>query len=54
MLTTPPSCHTFHMQSEASMDDDAMMAVDEALGEVFRTRFALKHQKKLKKGFVIM
>lgn len=50
VLTPPPSGHTSHMQSEASLDDDAMLAVDEALGEVFRTRFALKHQKKLKKG----
>ncbi len=27
-----------------------MMSVDEALGQVFRTRFALKHQKKQQKG----
>lgn len=26
------------------------MAIDKALGEVFRTRFALKHQKKQQKG----
>lgn len=37
-------------QSEASLDDDAMMAVDDALGQVFRTRFALKHQRKQQKG----
>lgn len=37
-------------QSEESLDDEAMMAVDDALAEVFRTRFALKHQKKAKQG----
>lgn len=37
-------------QSESSLDDDAMMAVDEALAAAFRKRFALKHQKKEKKG----
>ena len=39
------------LQSEASLDDEAMMSVDEALGEVFRTRFAVKHQKKQQKGY---
>ncbi len=32
------------------MDDDVMVAIDNDLAEVFRTRFALKHQKKAKKG----
>ncbi len=32
------------------MDDDVMMAIDDDLAEVFRARFALKHQKKVKKG----
>ena len=40
-----------HLQSEESLDDDAMMAVDDALGAVFRTRFALKHHQKQKKGW---
>ncbi len=38
------------VQSEASLDDDAMMAIDDALGQVFRTRFAIKHRKKQQKG----
>lgn len=38
------------IQSESSLDDDAMMAVDEALAAVFRTRFAMKHQRKQKRG----
>ena len=29
-----------------------MMAVDDVLGAVFRTRFALKHHRKKKKGSV--
>lgn len=40
----------FCVQSESSLDDDAMVAVDEALAAVFRTRFAMKHQRKQKKG----
>ncbi len=43
-------CVRARAQSESSMDDDAMMAVDEALGQVFKTRFALKHQKKQQMG----
>ena len=30
-----------------------MMAVDEALGQVFKTRFTLKHQKKRQKGWSV-
>lgn len=40
----------FSVQSEKSLDDDAMIAVDSALAEVFRTRFALKHQKRVRQG----
>ena len=36
--------------SESSLDDDAMMAVEEALAAAFRSRFASKHQNKQKKG----
>ena len=42
-----------YLQSESSLDDEAMMAVDEALGQVFRMRFALKHQKKEQKGLLV-
>ena len=46
-----PFPHPFPLwQSEESLDDEAMMSVDEALGQVFRTRFAFKHQKLQQKG----
>ncbi len=34
------------------MDDEVMISIDEDLAEVFRTRFALTHQKKAKKGAI--
>ena len=52
---TTPSSLTHSPQdsdSEASLDDDAMMAVDEALAAVFRTRRANRPSKKQKKGKV--